>query len=61
LFDKALEYIILIIMTVFYTPNIVKKKIMIVENIVLVLGTTIHFNLQTIPSLFVIGQKDRNN
>ena len=30
---------------------------MIVENIVLVLGTTIHFNLQTIPSLFVIGQK----
>lgn len=48
-------------MTVFYTPNIVKKKIMIVENIVLVLGTTIHFNLQTIPSLFVIGQKDRNN
>jgi len=34
---------------------------MIVEDIILVLGTIIHFNLQTIPNLFVIGQKDRNN
>lgn len=34
---------------------------MIIENVVLVLGTIIHFNLQTISSLWVIEQKDRNN
>jgi|GEM_PF-3746388 len=30
---------------------------MIVENVVLVLGTIIHFNLQIISGLWVIGQK----